>query len=319
MGGTALKIAKTRRYEKDEFVKVTNELSSILSKYGQFELTKSYKSKDSFGDADFLYKDEGLKIYDLIKEVFNPTEIFVNTSVYSFDYKELQVDIIKIREDNWESAVTYYSYNDINNLIGKIARGFGLSWGFDGLKYKLFTKNRNLLGTIYLTKDKDRAFSLLGFDPKKFDDGFEDLEDMFNYIVSNKYYDKDQFLFEKQTKVNRDRDKKRKTYNNFLEFTKNIESKYTFFMNSDAYLSKIDDNFEGFKDKYNEIVSKNDNFVKSKEKINCKVLKELYFTDMPYPKIAKMIKDLKEKLGEDYHTFIINTDIDLIIKNLVSE
>jgi hypothetical protein len=139
---------------------------------------------------------------------------------------------------------------------------------------------------------------------------------MFNYIVSNKYYDKEQFILEKQTKVNRDRDKKRKTYNSFLEFTKNIESKYTFFMNSDAYLSKIDDNFEGFKDKYNEIVSKNDNFIKSKEKINCKVLKELYFTDMPYPKIASMIKNLKNKLGDDYNNYIIKNNFETIIKDL---
>jgi hypothetical protein len=43
-----------------------------------------------------------------IIEEFGATEVICNSSVYSFDYKELQVDFILTPPKYWETSQVYY-------------------------------------------------------------------------------------------------------------------------------------------------------------------------------------------------------------------
>ena len=93
LGGLALKNAFTRRYQKEEFELLMPEVQAKLKTYfSAAEPTKYYRTKDSFGDADFLClwddKIDANKVKDFIQETFNPKEIFRNTTVFSFDYKD---------------------------------------------------------------------------------------------------------------------------------------------------------------------------------------------------------------------------------------
>ena len=124
MGGLAIKNAYTRRYSKEEY---DNILPEIIDKakllFTDARDTRYYFSKDSFGDADILClvdKPIEIDITQWIYDTFDSKEVVKNSSVYSFEYKELQVDFILTPLRNWETSYTYFSFNDLHNLIGKI-------------------------------------------------------------------------------------------------------------------------------------------------------------------------------------------------------
>lgn len=116
MGGNALKNTTTRRYAADEYFAVASEvMQKLLSNIGainQTDVIEAYRTKESFGDADILYSTypgQGIYVID-IQRVFNPNEIVKNGDVISFDYKELQIDLIY-------SAADCYDYALSTNLI----------------------------------------------------------------------------------------------------------------------------------------------------------------------------------------------------------
>src|ERR1035437_6729831 len=60
MGGNALKLVVTRRYERTEFEVITNELTSTLKQtFKRVEMPLFYRKKESFGDADYILSMEG--------------------------------------------------------------------------------------------------------------------------------------------------------------------------------------------------------------------------------------------------------------------
>lgn len=257
MGGLAIKNAFTRRYQKDEFEAI---IPDILEKakmiFPDAVSTQAYRNKTSFGDADILCLWDG-KPHDLkkwITETFNSKEVVQNTTVYSFEYKELQVDFILTPEKNWESAQTYFSYNDIHNLIGKLFHSVGLKWGQDGLRY-VYRIDGKVLGEIVLTTKYEEAFKLVGLDPKVYRDGFDDLIDMFKYVVTSPFFNPIKYDLENLNRINRERDKKRKTYTAFIEYVEPLRNKEYKFLYHDkkVYLGLIDHYFPDFLKQYNEL------------------------------------------------------------------
>lgn len=65
-------------------------------------------------------------------------------------------------------------------------------------------------------------------DPARFHQGFNELEDIFEFVMSSPFFHKDWFLFENRTSDQRARDKKRKNYVAALEYfelhAKNVPS-----------------------------------------------------------------------------------------------
>lgn len=121
MGGKALKTAKTRRYQADEYHALTKEVRDKLlwgyrgwedkgfGRVNQVEVIGAYRSKESFGDMDVLYTTLSGDPVDetFIRDKFSPIEIVRNGSVISFDYKELQIDLIHSHQDSFESSSLY--------------------------------------------------------------------------------------------------------------------------------------------------------------------------------------------------------------------
>ena len=127
MGGRALKSVQTRRYERAEFDEISVELMDMLKPdFKRVAMPLFYKNKQSFGDADILLSMQGFdgNMRRYIEETFNPNEIFHNGNCWSFDYKELQVDLITVAAEDFDTNLMYLSYNDLGNFIGRIAQGF---------------------------------------------------------------------------------------------------------------------------------------------------------------------------------------------------
>ncbi len=212
-----------------------------------------YKNKKSFGDADLIVSMEGFNrnVRDYIVDTFKPTEIFHNGNCYSFDYKELQVDLITLAPEHFDSNEMYLSYNDLGNFIGRIAQGFGLKYGQEGLWYEHYFKGMNI-GRIQVSKDYKEIYKFLGLSYERWEQGFDELEDIFAYIATSPYFNWKLFQLDKLNKINRDRNLKRKSYMSFLEWMdKNVaddkhefEFKDTYLDNKDAYIDVIDEHFK---------------------------------------------------------------------------
>lgn len=201
-----------------------------------------------------LWDGKNHDLKEWIRTTFDSKEVVQNTTVYSFEYKELQVDFILTPQENWESAQTYFSYNDIHNLIGKLFHSVGLKWGQDGLRY-VYRIDGKVLGEINLTTSYEEAFKLVGLDPKTYTDGFDDLVDMFKYVVTSPFFNPVKYDLENLNRINRERDKKRKTYAAFIEYIEPLrENEYRYFYpDKKVYLGLIDHYFPGFLKKFREL------------------------------------------------------------------
>lgn len=237
MGGNALLKynVETRRVNKTEFKDIENEIiPKLLTLFARAELVISYKNKETFGDMDILVAD--------LKDTFTPVELqlkrlfpdskafYSNSPVYSFEYRDFQVDVIKTKVQFWETSKVYYAYNDLGNLMGRIAHAKGLSYGHEGLKYTYRTETNHVFGEIILSTDTRKIFEYLGYDYDRFLQGFDDLHDIFEYVTTSIYFDTEKFNLDDidMSHQNRTRNRKRKTFMAFLEYVKTLPTKIYF-------------------------------------------------------------------------------------------
>lgn len=265
MGGNAIKGAFTRRYQKSEFDQILPViLEKAKKKFTDAKSTTYFKSKESFGDADILVlvdrKFSDNEIKEWIIEEFNSKEVVQNSHVFSFEFNELQVDFILTPVSNWETSQVYFSYNDLHNLVGKVAHKFGLKWGFKGLEY-VYRIDGKVLGEINVTKNYRDALEFLGFDVETYDRGFDNLDEIFDFVTSSKYFNPWLFDFETLNRINRERDQKRATYASFVNHVAPMkeagkEAYHYFYYDKKVYLGLIDYYFPGFLEQYRELEKK---------------------------------------------------------------
>lgn len=250
MGGKAMKLVgvETERKNTREHLRIQNELIPVISEMFNTEVkgVQFYRQKETHGDCDLLILNTGNlgNIVDKLKEKFGP--VHNNGNVYSFEYDNYQVDIIPQPTSNWSSCADFFDYDPSGNLMGKIAHKFGLKYGFQGLVYPFRTFSGRLTTDIVISKDSRKIFDFLGFDYDVYLKGFDTVEEIFEYVMTSKYFCVDNFLMDNLNHIDRKRNAKRQTYQGFLEYvnTKPIESmkSYTFKSKSE-YIDIIDDYF----------------------------------------------------------------------------
>lgn len=248
MGGRALKNTFTRRYNRDEFEVIKDEVLTLIMKAGftNAVIPLFYRKKETFGDLDVLVQVEGSEpLREIITNVFKPNEIFHNGNCWSFDYKEFQVDFITTPAEHFHSNFMYLSYNDLGNMIGRLAHPFGLKYGQEGLWYEYYNCKKHNLGEIPISKDYPEIFKFLGLDFARWEQGFDELEDIFAYVASSKYFDWRQYQMDTLNHINRERNLKRKSYMTLLEWidSNNVKQEYDFESDKTKYIRTINSAF----------------------------------------------------------------------------
>jgi hypothetical protein len=225
MGGNALKNC-TRRYQSKEYHDLAKRLKDFISsELGVLSVViPAYENKDSFGDIDILVMSDLLPSNwkDKLKQKLNlaKDEYQDNGNCFSIKFEEIQADLIIIKEENFQSSLFYFSYNDLGNLLGRIAHINGVKFGHNGLSLTVRPRENMLdhvIGEIEITKDPKTILGILGLDIKNYGKFF-DIEDIFEFVASSKYFNPDIFLLENRNCESRIRDKKRKTYMLFLDW-----------------------------------------------------------------------------------------------------
>jgi len=278
VGGNALKKTFTRRYEKEEFYDIELEIQEKLNNLGvHCRPIKAYSDKQSFGDLDILVLyDDNIDFMEVV-DYFNPNEVYKNGKVISFDYKEFQIDMIITNKEFYEFSSVYYSYNDLGNLMGRIAHKLGTKYGHEGLTYTYRDENNNILGNVLLTQSPRQAFDILGYSYDRFLKGFLNLEEIFEYVASSKYFNPDIFILDNRNNAARTRDRKRPTYTAFLEFCENTNFDTVFKYNKDksVYMNWIQDEFPHFMPAIEVIQEKENTRKLFKEKFNGEIVNSL--------------------------------------------
>jgi len=236
MGGKALKTTFTERKTTEQFNVIASKLLPILQKELDTELylIKCFHIKETHGDMDILIKvdekfhNKKIDLRKFVKDTFNPNEIFSNGGVVSFDFEQFQIDLIPMREGNWNVAKTYFDYDPTGNIMGKVANSIKfnykdvkgrLSYGFEGLYAVLYMKKSDKkLGEIRLSRSNVDIFTFLGYDYDRFLKGFDTKQEIFEFSVSTEYFKRDRFLMENLSHKDRKRNRKRQTYHEFLSY-----------------------------------------------------------------------------------------------------
>lgn len=261
MGGNALKAShdfETRRVPAAEYhQEIVPALQASLSRL--FPRTRvacipSYGDKPDFGDVDFLIETDYLGsnwVNEVLSE-FAPRAWVKNGNVLSFEFRGFQVDLIATKGEEFSWTLAYFAFNDLGNLIGRVAHKMGFKFGHDGLWYVLRDgeHSTHVVEEIRLTMSEwDRALAFLGFDPARYRRGFQTLEEIFNFVTESSCFDRDIFLLENRNHASRIRDRKRKTYTAFLEW---VEARpelkqHQWPAEKSAHLARADEAFPGFR------------------------------------------------------------------------
>jgi hypothetical protein len=280
-------------------------------------IVKCYRTKADHGDLDLLIKHTsnvtGINWRDYIEKYLNPRAIYSNGGVYSFDYQEFQIDFIPIPEEKWESALVYFSYDPLGNIMGKTYHKFNLSYGWEGLFYKYRNYRGSNSKNILLTNDVRRIFDFGGYDYDRYLKGFDTLEDIFKFCIDCKYFDTEMFQMESLNSIDKKRNRKRVSYHIFLEYLKNnnINTRYAFEEDKDMYLIDIDVAFPevNLLEQLHELQVKDEHDQALAEKFNGNIVMQ-WFPTFKGKALGVAMSNFKKALGTDYTDIISNYSIE---------
>jgi hypothetical protein len=258
MGGLALKYLNVQRLNSSEYqILVTGIIESFKELIGiDVYLIPSYETKPNFGDADILVCSDLENLpqnwRDILSKYYNSKGMYKNGEVTSIEINNFQVDFITIPSRYLEAAKTYYAYNDLGNLMGRIAHKMGFKLGQYGLVYTLRDKD-HVIEEIEISTNPSEYFPFLGYDFNKFGD-FKTLEDIFIYAASSSYFHPDIYLLHNRNAKSRVRDTKRKTYTEFLKWCETNNSnlcKYDYKNNKQYFLQEAFKHWPNFEISFN--------------------------------------------------------------------
>lgn len=321
MGGNALKKIETRRYLKEEYFALVAELLPKLRELLKTEcvMLESFSSKESFGDMDVLVKTGGLytteEMIQKVKDLLNPppTDTFKNDNVFSFDYKELQIDLIFMRPEDMEMAFNFTKFGDCGNLVGKILHKFSTKYSFTGLRYVYRTAEDRVLGEIILTKDIKKILEFAGLNYSTWEKSFDTAEQVFDFVIGSKYFDADSFRLENLNSINRKRNAKRKMYHAFIEYCEqhNPPSNYIFNPDKSVYKDLIEEHFPGFKSQLIELEKKEAYLKALREKFNGKIVMQAY-PELKGAILGKILDSFKSSF-ENFDVYLHDNDTTTIM------
>lgn len=235
MGGHALSVEQVR-LPAHRYTPLAQKLEESFRAFvgARVETIRAYRQKPDFGDLDLLVEAEAL--FALSKDPEDRWEAARRWAVnmgatdfaqsgsgpLSFGYPlpegaSFQVDLIAVPAAEFDSHRDYFAWNDLGNLMGAVAHKMGMKFGHKGLLYPL-REGTHLVEEILVTNDTHKALEFMGYNPKRWAQGFDTMEDMFQFASSTPYFSPEMFALKNLNNKNRTRNRKRKTFMTFLSW-----------------------------------------------------------------------------------------------------
>ncbi|KVP96815.1 hypothetical protein WJ97_13120 [Burkholderia ubonensis] len=320
MGGNALSVTAVRLTKKN-FERVSAQCIERLQACfpgHRVAVIPAYRAKADFGDCDILVTSAGYDpnkaaaALDAVEVVRNgpvtSVGVVVRDELPPVDGNVFQVDLIAIGEDAFDYALGYFSFNDLGNLIGRTAHRAGLSHKHDGLWFYVRDGDYKFR-EICLTRDYDVALRFLGYEPARFHAGFETLGDIFEFVSGSTFFNRDIFLLENRNAKSRIRDRKRRTY---MEFLKWCEARpelpaYPYPDDKSAWLPRIAEHFPHFEAEYQQALKDMADQRAVKVRFNGEWVAKL--TGLQGKDLGALMKNVKESFDsqEALHQFVLGS------------
>ena len=305
MGGNLLKTwnLPEKRIPTDEYNRIKMEL--LVKLRNDFvcnspvaglcaSVSPSIRSKETHGDLDIIigkWEDtdvimlwKGEKDFGKYLENEFGYKPFKNSNVYSFPYQGFQVDVTFHPMNDFYMAYDYSSWGDLGNIMGRVFHKMGLHFGHSGLSFwirqGLFDNNLqwsdsdHIYDKTVLTRCMREICEIGGFDYDRWSKGFDTEQDVFDFVVDSKYFNKELFALENLNHTNRTRNRKRGMYMRFVEYVANCDkvgepfrSKYECSLIMQCKYPQLQRNINNFR-----LVYEIDKVVK--EKVNGKLVME---------------------------------------------
>lgn len=268
---------ETRRVARDEYFVLVKEIKEKLFSIGEskFSDIPAYRSKPDFGDIDILICSDRPNRREWIQELFQPMEIYHNSDCFSFDYKNVQIDFIFAKPENYETSLKYFQFNDLSNIMGRVYHKQGLRYGHDGLTL-VVRDDTQVVGEILLSKNNDEILTFGGYDPVRYNKGFDTKLEIFEFAASTPYYNYEIFDLDNRNYRARTRDRKRPTYTEFLVWAQEnaTATGYEWNSNKAAYLPRILHTFNKI-DEFTDLLKDHSKKIKTKEMFNGNIVSDL--------------------------------------------
>lgn len=237
MGGNALASSGATRCSREVALQVLEDfqarfaqITEHLGSAARVESIAAYRQKPDFGDLDVLVDSrvfqaisplaivEGLSISygSTLPWVKNGPVLSVGLPLMG-DGQCLQLDLISTPAAEFNFSLGYFSWNDLGNLVGRVAHKMGLKFGHNGLWLPM-RDGTNLHDELLVTRDFGRALSFLGFDASRWHEGFDSLNDIYRFVASGQRFNPSLYPLEHRNHTARVRDKKRPVYMGFLQW-----------------------------------------------------------------------------------------------------
>jgi hypothetical protein len=193
--------------------------------------------------------------------------------------------------------------------MGKTFHKMNLSYGWDGLKYKYRNFNGRNSHDITISKDPRKIFEFGGYDYDRYLEGFETIEKIFDFIIAGKYFNADIFKMENLKHIDKKRNRKRKSYHEFLKYVENrgINKKFEFHENKKVYLPLIGFNFPeaDLDNKLKVLDEKNEINKQLNEKLNGSLIME-WIPGLEGKALGDVIREFRNFHGNKYEETVLN-------------
>lgn len=246
MGGNAFKNLNIVRLDNNEFKKISNKIVEILKNILNSEnvaILPYYENKETFSNVDIMICNEDIECFEKNKnvdffkycnEIFDGRGIAINndnlTSIAVPINKEktkfAQVDLMPHNYSNFEKNLNFFGYNDLNVLVNRFLSIplFNAKYVPDGVELNIYREegmDDMLLGISKTSNKSLKYLEFLNLDIKKFKKGFKSKEEIFDFVLSSKYFDTS--VFYSQISMVNSSEKlrlKRKVYSSFIDYVK---------------------------------------------------------------------------------------------------
>lgn len=329
MGGNALSCTAVR-LTKNNYDRLSGEcVEKLRARYPgkRIEALGSYRAKDSFGDCDILiqggdYYDphQAAVALDAVEVVRNgpvtSVGVLMRPELVERDGNVFQVDLIKMEPEAFDFALGYFGRGDAGNLLGRLFHSAGLSLRHDGLVYYFRdgAAGDYKFREIMLTQKFEEALPFMGYDPVAYAKGFDTPEDIYQYVASSPFFNRDIFLLENRNATSRARDKKRVMYMQFLQWCE-ARPELTAFQYPESkaeWLPRIVEFFPHFKGEYDQAVSDLAEQRTAKAKFNGEWVSQL--TGLQGKELGGLMKRFKESFASSgaQRAFVLESGADVI-------
>jgi hypothetical protein len=331
MGGKLLSVwnLPEKRMPNSDYIRLKDSLVNKLQNDHNFTLLYNLKigvapcirSKMDHGDLDIIvgtnYSNTGLDKFtprwkghaefrEYIKSEFGYAP-HQNTNVFSFPVEGFQVDVTFVPREEYDMSISYCSWGDVSNLVGRVFHRMGGHYGHTGLSFWIrqglfdgnieWSDSDHIYEKCILSRNVEEIFKIGGFDFKRWQRGFDTEEDAFDFVVNSEYFDSSLFDLENLNHTNRTRNRKRGMYMRFIEYIGNKNVKNKAFLPKGTYSLILQNKFPVLRNAISQYRLQYEIDKNIKGKVNGKLIMEwLNTTDGPL--VGTIMKTVKG-MGKD--------------------